>query len=1044
MSSNLIKTFQNPGSTYRGAPFWAWNGKLNPDELRNQIRIMKKMGLGGFFMHSRVGLDTAYLSRDWFKCVNACVDEAKKLDMNAWLYDEDRWPSGAAGGFVTKNPEYRARSLVMTVVKKPNEIVWDKNTLAVYTAKITGNTATDLKKIKRGSKPAKDESIIVFNIVLDSCSNWYNGFTYLDTMNHQAVKEFIKVTHEAYLKNCGKDFAKTIPGIFTDEPNYGRVSDRGEVCSVPWTKALPSVFKKRYGYDITAKLPEIFFNINDEPMSRARYHYHDCITFLFTDAFGRQIGEWCEKNKIEFTGHALAEETLSSQNIAVGSAMRFYEHMQAPGMDILTEHKREYDTAKLVSSAAHQFGRKRRLTETYGCTGWDFNFAGHKSIGDWQTALGINLRCQHLSWYTMKGQAKRDYPAGIFYQSPWWESYPKVEDYFARINSVMFEGSECRNVLVLYPVETMWTMPVVGLNNSEEREFYDNAIIALRDSLLFENIDFDYGDEDIIARHAAVTRKNGKPAFRVNKASYNAVILPPMKTIRSSTLKLLKKFRESGGTVVFAGRLPEYVDAEPSNEAVKFAASCRQAPEKGPTTAAAVEEAGRLVSIRDNTGKEIAPTLHLLKETGDAYHLFICNTGHSNAQIKKSLSIADPSMIRDRKTSFDNVQVSLAMESAGQCLELNPETGEVFSIPASVKTGSIHFQTSLPALGSRLFRIPKKRIEKGFQLKPNAKIVKRSKITTRSWSYALTENNALVLDMPKYKIGKKSWQKETEILRIDHMVRTAINAPQRGGQMVQPWAREKNKSLKTERVELEYSFDAGACPSGDFFLGIECPETFEIQLNGNKITVDAECGWWCDKSLRKIPLDNAFIKKGENKLTLVCDYNANHPGFEIIYLLGNFGVQVKGAKTRVTSLPEKLRLGDWVKQGLPFYSGSVVYSTTIKPTLKKDEKLFVHVPEYKGTAARIMVNEKTAGIIAWEPNELEITDLVKNGPVELKIEILGHRRNSHGPLHHVPKWPNWTGPHQFETSGPSWSDNYQLVPCGLMNAPELVVKRTKA
>ena len=139
-----------------------------------------------------------------------------------------------------------------------------------------------------------------------------------------------------------------------------------------------------------------------------------------------------------------------------------------------------------------------------------------------------------------------------------------------------------------------------------------------------------------------------------------------------------------------------------------------------------------------------------------------------------------------------------------------------------------------------------------------------------------------------------------------------------------------------------------------------------------------------------------------------------------------------------------MRLGDWVKQGLPFYSGSVVYSTTIKPTLKKDEKLFVHVPEYKGTAARIMVNEKTAGIIAWEPNELEITDLVKNGPVELKIEILGHRRNSHGPLHHVPKWPNWTGPHQFETSGPSWSDNYQLVPCGLMNAPELVVKRTKA
>ena len=91
--------------------------------------------------------------------------------------------------------------------------------------------------------------------------------------------------------------------------------------------------------------------------------------------------------------------------------MRFYEHMQAPGMDLLTERWRIYDTAKQVSSVARQFGRKWRLTETYGCTGWDFPFAGHKALGDWQTALGINLRCQHLYWYTMKGEAKRDYPA---------------------------------------------------------------------------------------------------------------------------------------------------------------------------------------------------------------------------------------------------------------------------------------------------------------------------------------------------------------------------------------------------------------------------------------------------------------------------------------------------------------------------------------------------------------------------------------------------------------------------------------------------------
>ena len=89
---------------------------------------------------------------------------------------------------------------------------------------------------------------------------------------------------------------------------------------------------------------------------------------------------------------------------------------------------------------AHQFGRRTRLSETYGCTGWDFPFFGHKALGDWQTALGINLRCQHLAWYSMEAEAKRDYPASISYQSPWFDQYVQVENYFARIDAALSEG----------------------------------------------------------------------------------------------------------------------------------------------------------------------------------------------------------------------------------------------------------------------------------------------------------------------------------------------------------------------------------------------------------------------------------------------------------------------------------------------------------------------------------------------------------------------------------------------------------------------------
>ena len=99
MSSNLKKQFLDPGHQFRGAPFWSWNGRLEPEELRRQIRDMKEHGMGGFFMHSRVGLETPYLGTEWMEAVKACVDEAKKVGMDAWLYDEDRYPSGAAGRY---------------------------------------------------------------------------------------------------------------------------------------------------------------------------------------------------------------------------------------------------------------------------------------------------------------------------------------------------------------------------------------------------------------------------------------------------------------------------------------------------------------------------------------------------------------------------------------------------------------------------------------------------------------------------------------------------------------------------------------------------------------------------------------------------------------------------------------------------------------------------------------------------------------------------------------------------------------------------------
>ena len=101
--------FAQPTSEYRAAPFWAWNCRLDEATLKEQIDVFERMGMGGFFMHVRTGLETPYMNEDFMRCIRACVEKAKSNQMLAYLYDEDRWPSGAAGGKVTQEEAFRAR-----------------------------------------------------------------------------------------------------------------------------------------------------------------------------------------------------------------------------------------------------------------------------------------------------------------------------------------------------------------------------------------------------------------------------------------------------------------------------------------------------------------------------------------------------------------------------------------------------------------------------------------------------------------------------------------------------------------------------------------------------------------------------------------------------------------------------------------------------------------------------------------------------------------------------------------------------------------------
>ncbi len=1033
--SKTVDSFRSPGVDFRGAPFWSWNAKLEPDELRRQIRLMKEMGLGGFFMHARVGLDTDYLGKDWFDCVKACIDEAKKEGMNAWLYDEDRWPSGAAGGKVTKDEKYRMRYLELELT---TDVAVKDSYLAVYLLKFDNDELIHYYRLDHLPQSiTPHEKLAVMRVKLMETSPWFNNYAYLDTMNGEAVKAFIDVTYESYRREVGNEFGKTVPGIFTDEPSYQMMNWPKERCL--WTDALPEHFKHLHNYDLLDLLPLLYFESKHYDFMSVRYDFVKTATDLFVNAFARQIGNWCEKNHLQFTGHMLYEDHLQAQTKFIGSAMRSYEFMQAPGMDILTENCYIFDVCKQLSSVARQFGRKWRLTETYGCTGWDFPLLGHKALGDWQAALGVNLRCQHLAWYSMEGQAKRDYPASIFYQSPWYKDYKYVEDYFARLGAVLTSGQEVRDIAVIHPVESMWCLFEPGEMDTPKVEKYNCEIIFLRNHLLTGKLDFDYADEDILGRYGKILddEDDSQTKLQINLAHYRTVVIPSLITIRGNTLKLLADFHKSGGRVIAVGDAPARRDGRLSTIPSEVYANFEWAAD--PAELVKLLKNDARVQVWDANGQTIAPVLCNLTQNDESQFLFCCNLSDDLA-MDASYAQKDvqhtPNFTIERTRAFDTATVRLKSARPGKIYELDLATGKIYKVPFRKTSGCYEWETNFAALGSRLFILEDSVIpeaEARIALRP----VEQYKLDT-DYGCELDEDNVVVLDEARYRIGGGKFSKMLFVDRIDDLVREHLKEPPRGGSMVQPYLRPKDQQFPCCPLELELDFAIEVMPGDDLFFALERPEYYrQITVNGHTLDLKPE-GYWVDLSLQKLRVKREWLQNGNNIITLFCDYTAAMTGLESMFLLGKFGVRCEGNHSVLTALPRTLKVGDWGNQGLPNYSGNVTYIFPVSLLPAAGQSVKLKINDWRGAAVKVQVNDAPAQLLAWAPFEAELADRL-TGRDTVKITVLGHRKNSHGPFRLKNMRPEWTGPEQFKMLE---VETRQLTVCGLLEQPEVIISET--
>ncbi|MDG0813854.1 glycosyl hydrolase [Cohnella rhizosphaerae] len=1027
--------FRDPGVAFRGKTFWSWNGKLEKDELLRQLSVIKEMGFGGFFMHSRTGLQTEYLSEEWFSLINACADEAEKMGLEAWLYDEDRWPSGTAGGMVTSNPAYGMKFLHLRV-HEAADYVPDPDAVASFCCELDGLDYKNAAVWRADSPPGAcaGKQILEFVVRPMNASSFYNGYTYLDTMDREAVNAFIRMTHEKYKSECGPRLGTSIKGIFTDEPHRGPLMegfsidmDRPE-WNVPWTPLLFDRFRERFGYDLLPRLPALFLRREGETVSQVKWHYVEMLQTLFMENYIQPIQKWCTANRLLLTGHYLHEDSLSAQTAMAGSLMRFYELVDYPGVDVLTEGNQNYWIVKQLSSAARQTGKKWLLSELYGCTGWQFSFENHKSVGDWQALFGINLRCHHLSWYTMEGESKRDYPASIFYQSAWWRDYKFVEDYFARFGAAMSAGRPACDIVVLNPVESVWAQVYPGWSSwlrtaSPDIQRIERTYRDMFHWLAGAQLDFDYADEEMLGRlHSLGEEPCGTPCLRIGEARYRIVVVAGMTTMRASTARVLESFIQAGGIVVVAGARPAYIDAVPS-KAHRLAGAV-EVPLAGDAVVAACQASSSFViAVTDErTGAAISDLFAQLRIVEDGYLLMLLNV--------------------NRASGFSDVRVTLPF--AGRLEEWNCSTGSRSLVACETAGEGISFRTSFTPSQEHLFRI-----ETGtMQAKAPDTIVPTKRdaewVTVNGpFAYRLTEPNVCVLDSVVYRMDGDAPSARMDVLRADIELRDRFGLDRRGGEMIQPWFAAKSEFEPLGTLELTYAFELEMGSEGGIELAIEHPEMFRVSVNGQELALvgdDGDDGWWVDPCFRKFPIRPSLLAIGPNRIALTVDF---HEGvnLEAIYLLGSFGVKLEQERPVLTALPERLAAGDVASQGLPFYGAGIVYEIPVPARADRAPSvpLRISLPAFGGAFARVRsVDGTQQTMMAWQPYEADI-EAIAGDAGAIELETMLTRRNTFGPLHMVPVLAPAYAPFSFVTEGEAFSSGYALLPSGLLQPPAIQV-----
>ncbi|MBN1998442.1 hypothetical protein JW935_12865, partial [candidate division KSB1 bacterium] len=988
----LQKNFKTPPVDYQTVPFWVWHDKVSRKDIDEQLRDFKKKGIGGVFIHPRYGLITEYLSDEWFDLVVYAVEQAKQLGLRVWLYDENSFPSGFAGGHVPAQMPESADQGQGLVLEKSSRYPADVNKYELVLYKQSGGFVSADRDMGKGE-------YYLCKKVFYGKSKWYAGFSYVDLLLPGVTEKFIQITMEGYESSIGPEIGRTVAGIFTDEPNIS--TPNGD--AIRWTPALFEKFEQRWGYRLQENLPSLFEEIGD--WKRVRHNHYALLLELFIENWSKPWHEYCEKQGFLWTGHYWEHGWPSPHH--GGDNMAMYAWHQMPGIDMLfntfSREGVQFGNARAVkelSSVANQLNRHRTLSETYGAAGWELTFQDMKRLGDWEFVLGVNFMNQHLSYMTLLGDRKHDFPQSFSYHTPWWDYYKPLADYFARLSLALSSGYQKNRILVLEPTSAAWMYYSPLKSNARLEEighFFRNFINELEQC----GIEYDIGCENIIKDYGKI--QNNK--FLVGAREYDLIVFPPgLDNIDSPTLSLLKEYAKNGGAVLSFTAPPRYADGKQDSDLNdifdRYTSTWQLTGWKNKASNDLLAE--KDFTINTIEGAELL--FHHRRQFDDGQLLFLVNSSMKN-NARGHISIAG--------LSID---------------VLDAQSGEIRPFSCKIEKNRVNFDFDLYPVESLLLFIHPGQSSQT----PEVKGGYSEKLFVASDSSINREqSNILVLDYCDLELGGTT---ETGL----YFYTAANKIWKYFGFDDNPWV--SSSQYKSEIVEKDNFSDSsgfkifyhfiidGEIDVSSLDAVVERPTLWQVSVNGHP--VQHESGkWWLDKSFAVYKI-GSLVHQGENILSLHASPMSIYAELEPVFILGDFALQSVDQGWKIVP-PQPLVAGLWHKQGLPFYGFGVSYNKKFD-RLNPEKKYVVKLGEWDGTVAVVYVNGTQAGIIGWPPYELDISEWMKPGENSIKVTVIGSLKNVLGPFYNVDRRgivTPWSFKYAPEQQPPG--ENYDLNIYGL-------------